>query len=168
MAEILTQEKTTMVCKRVLVTLTVFLSFVPLLEASRSVVVSPSPLQRASSEQSLRAARLLLADLDYERASLAGTWFGTEQTTFIRNWFSWQAQLGALPVEMVQHDAPLPLRKDGILPADLRQQVQPLPPDLERLLPELSGNLRRVFVLGDVVIFEDDTLRIVDLIPGVL
>ena len=157
-----------MVCMRVFVTLILFLSFGPLLEASRSIAGSPSPLQHASSEQSLRRARLLLEDLDYEKASLAGTWFGTEQTTFIRNWFSWQAQLGTLPVGMVQHDAPPPLRRDGILPADLRPQVQTLPPDLERLLPELSGNLRRVFVLGDVVIFEDDTLRIVDLIPGVL
>ena len=41
-----------------------------------------------------------------------------------------------------------------------------LPPALERELPTLSGNLRRVIVLGDVVLLEEDTSRIVDVIPG--
>ena len=67
---------------------------------------------------------------------------------------------------MVRHETPPPLRPNGILPADLRERAQPLPPALERELPALSGNLRRVIVLGDVVLLEEDTSRIVDVIPG--
>jgi len=170
-----TQEKTTMVRSRILITLLVCLSFAPLLEASRSLTGVQKA--RPSNEQALRALRFattpdnrridILAISTAEVSSDPNA-FGLEQVTFIRDWFSQQANLGTLPVDMVKHDTAPPLRREGILPEDLRQRVQPLPPALESQLPELGGNLRRVIVLGDVVLIEEDTARIVDLIPDAL
>src|SRR5262245_37541160 len=154
-----TQEKTTMVPKRILFTLSVCLSFAPLLEASRSVAGIQK--DRPSSERALRVLRFattsdnrhidILAISSAEVSSDPNA-FGLEQVAFIRDWFSQQANLRTLPVEMVKHEAPPPLRREAILPEDLRQRVQPLPAALESQLPELSGNLRRVIVLGDVVL----------------
>lgn len=170
-----TQEKTTMVPKRILVTLLVCLSFAPLLEASRSVVGTPT--DRLSSEKVLRMLRFATTSdnrrfdilaISTAQVSTDPNGFGLEQVAFIRNWFSQQVELGTLPVEMVKHDAPPPLRREGVLPEDLRERVQPLPAALESQLPTLSGNLRRGIVLGDVVLIEEDTAKIVDLIPGAL
>ena len=142
-----------MVLKRVLITLMVCLSFARVFEASR--------------ERTLKPARFPAA-LNPEIPSDPIAFFGLEQVAFIRDWFSEQAKLGTLPLELVRHETPPPLRRDEILPAELRQRVQPLPPALEGELPVLSGNLRRVIVLGAVVLLEEDTSRIVDLIPDAL
>lgn len=165
-----------MVRQRVLVTLIVGLSFAPLFEGSRSV--AGTRIERASSERTLYAARFLKVSGNrrFDVLTALGPWvssdsvssFGSEQAAFIRDWFLRQAKLGALPLEMIKHEAAPPLQRDGILPPDLMQRIQPLPIALECQLPDLSGNLRRVVVLGDVVLLEDDTSRIVDLIPGVL
>jgi len=169
------QEKTTMVRKRILITLLVCLSFAPLLEASR--FVTGVQKARPSSEKALRALRFATTP-DNRRVDILAistaevpsdpNAFGLEQVTFIRDWFSQESNLGTLPVDMVKHDTAPPLRREGILPEDLRQRIQPLPPALESQLPELGGNLRRVIILGDVVLIEEDTARIVDLIPNAL
>jgi hypothetical protein len=93
----------------------------------------------------------------------AGDSFGLEQQSFIREWFSRQgprAQQG----ERVTPS----LERDEILPAELRQRFQPLPFALERQLPILARNLRRGIIVGDVVLLDEETSRIVDLIHGVL
>ena len=163
-----------MTLKRALVILFVCLFIAPFSEAS-SIAVG-SEVERASSERALRALRFVT--VSGNRVDVLTVWtpstssesgvssFGLEQAAFIRDWLSRQAKLGTLPPEMVRHETPPPLRPNGILPADLRERAQPLPPALERELPALSGNLRRVIVLGDVVLLEEDTSRIVDVIPG--
>src|SRR5262245_44555812 len=149
-----------MVGKRIFVILIACFSFAPFAAASRSETATTT--QRASDEQSLRSARVLLATWNSRRSATFEDGFGLEQEVFIRRWFYRQAELGTLPWNMVQHDASRSLRRDGILPADLRERALPLPAELERQLPELSGSLHRVIVLGDVVLLDDDTLRIVD------
>ncbi len=162
-----------MTLKRALVILFVCLFIAPFSEASSFAV--GSKVERASSERALWASRFMT--VSGNRVDVLTVWtpvvssdssasFGLEQVAFIRNWLSRQAKLGTLPLEMVRHDTPPPLRPNGILPADLRELAQPRPPALERELPALSGNLRRVIILGDVVLLEEDTLRIVDVIPG--
>ena len=162
-----------MTLKRALVIPFVCLFIAPFSEASSFAV--GSQVERASSERALWASRFMT--VSGNRVDVLAVWtpvvssdssasFGLEQVAFIRNWLSRQSKLGTLPLEMVRHDTPPPLRPNGILPADLRERAQPLPPALERELPALSGNLRRVIVLGDVVLLEEDTLRIVDVIPG--
>lgn len=162
-----------MTLKRALVILFVCLFIAPFSEAS-SIAVG-SQVERASSERALQAARFMT--VSGNRVDVLTVWtpamsdssvssFGLEQAAFIRDWLSRQAKLGTLPPEMVRHETPPPLRPNGILPADLRERAQPLPPALERELPALSGNLRRVIVLGDVVLLEEDTSRIVDVIPA--
>ena len=163
-----------MTLKRALVILFVCLFTAPFSEASSFVI--GSQVERASSERVLQASRFMR--VSGNRVDVLAVWtpvvssdssassFGLEQAAFIRDWLSRQAKLGTLPLEMVRHETPPPLRPNGILPADLRERAQPLPPALERELPALSGNLRRVIVLGDVVLLEEDTSRIVDVIPG--
>lgn len=161
-----------MTLKRALVILFVCLFIAPFSEASSFAV--GSQVERASSERALWASRFMT--VSGNRVDVLAVWtpvvssdssaFGLEQVAFIRDWLSRQAKLGTLPLEMVRHETPPPLRPNGILPADLRERAQPLPPALERELPALSGNLRRVIVLGDVVLLEEDTSRIVDVIPG--
>jgi hypothetical protein len=162
-----------MTLKRALVILFVCLFIAPFSEASSFAV--GSQVERVSSERALRASRFVT--VSGNRVDVLTVWtpavaesgassFGLEQAAFIRDWLSRQAKLGTLPPEMVRHETPPPLRPNGILPADLRERAQPLPPALERELPALSGNLRRVIVLGDVVLLEEDTSRIVDVIPA--
>jgi hypothetical protein len=165
-----------MVLKRALVAVMVCLLFAPFLEGTSSTKGPQS--FRLYNERVLQAERSplisatqrydILATLSADASSDADTLFGQEQASFIRQWFYEQAKLGTLPSDMTRHDPPPPLRRDGILPAELRQRVQPLPVALECQLPTLTGNLRRVIVLGDVVLLEEGTSRIVDLIPSVL
>ena len=162
-----------MTLKRALVILFVCLFIAPFSEASSFAV--GSQVERASSERALWASRFMT--VSGNRVDVLTVWtpvvssdstasFGLEQVAFIRDWLSRQAKLGTLPLEMVRHETPPLLRPNGILPADLRELAQPLPPALERELPALSGNLRRVIVFGAVVLLEEDTSRIVDVIPG--
>lgn len=162
-----------MVLKRVLVIAAVSLAFTSILEGSRST--NGSRVTRASNDRVLAAERspMIGAQKHHDILTVFGPemysdpWFGVEQASFIRDWFAQQAKVGALPAEDARHDTAPQLRRDGVLPEDLRQRAQPLPLALERQLPVLTGNLRRVLVLGDVVLLEDDTLRIVDFIPDV-
>jgi hypothetical protein len=165
-----------MVLNRAFLALAVCLSAVPFAAASRSVTAFQ--YQSVSREKALDRARFvrvasnrrldILAELSAEESLGNRAVFGLEQAAFIRDWFSQQEKLGTLPVDLANAETPPSLQRDGILPADLRQRVQPLPLALESQLPTLTGNLRRVIVLGDVVLLDEDTSRIVDFIPGVL
>jgi hypothetical protein len=60
-----------------------------------------------------------------------------------------------------------PLQRNGIIPAGLQRLVEPLASDLERGLQPLDSNYSRGIVGQDVVIIENRTQRIVDVIRGV-
>jgi hypothetical protein len=166
-----------MVLKRAFfVSLIVPLTLAPFAEASRS----RKGQQRISfsSKETLEGLRFetaggtrkfdILASLEVlPDASMS---FGPEQETFIREWFSKQQKLGELPPALIRQETSptLSLRRDGVLPEDLRQRVQSLPVGLECQLPTLPKDLHRVVLLGDVIILEESTARIVDLIRGVL
>ena len=96
--------------------------------------------------------------------------FGPEQEHFIREWFSRQASHHQLPPGLSTHESLPPgleLERNRTLPADLKQRLQPLPLALEHQLPGISSDMRRAVVAGHVLLLEESTARIVDLIRDV-
>lgn len=96
--------------------------------------------------------------------------FGPEQERFIREWFSKQVSHNQLPPGFETHEslpAGLALERNHTLPDGLKQRLQPLPLALEHQLPGISSGMRRAFVAGNVLLLEENTERIVDLIRDV-
>ena len=96
--------------------------------------------------------------------------FGPEQEHFIREWFSRQVSQHQLPASLATHESLPPgleLQRNRTLPGDLKQRLQPLPLALEHQLPGISSDMRRAVVAGNVLLLEESTARIVDLIRDV-
>src|SRR5215813_2387776 len=70
---------------------------------------------------------------------------------------------GNLPPGLQKH-----LERDGTLPPGLQKRVTPFPDDLERRLPRLPSEYRRVTLGVDVLILDRKTQRIMDIIYDVL
>jgi hypothetical protein len=90
--------------------------------------------------------------------------FGIEERRYISEWFhdSGLAKRDQLPPGLQRQ-----LQKDEKLPPGLEQKFEPLPTPLELRLPELPTGTRRI-VLGDNVILLDETTSfIVDIITGI-
>ncbi len=60
------------------------------------------------------------------------------------------------------------LRERGTLPPGLQKRFQPLPDDLERQLPRLPAGYKRGVVAGSVILMNDKTSVIVDMIRNVI
>ena len=60
------------------------------------------------------------------------------------------------------------LEKNGTLPPGLEKKLNPLPDDLDRRLPRLPDGVRRVVVDRDVLLVEDGTNRVKDILRNVL
>ena len=60
------------------------------------------------------------------------------------------------------------LERDGTLPPGLQKRVQPFPYELERRLPPLPADYRRVTIGVDVLILNRKTQRIMDVIHDIL
>lgn len=60
------------------------------------------------------------------------------------------------------------LARDGQLPPGLQKRMEPLPADLDRCLPRLPDNWQRVVVERDVILIDQRTNRILDVIEGVI
>ena len=98
--------------------------------------------------------------------------FGPEQEHFIREWFARNMSRGNLPPGLAKRDTLPPglqrkLQRNGTLPPGLERRVEPLPFPLERELPPISDGMHRVILAGNVILLEDVTSRIVDLIRDV-
>ncbi len=74
-----------------------------------------------------------------------------------------------LPPGLAKRDRQLPpglerqLRKNGRLPPGLQKRIQPCPVELERRLSPLAAGLKRGFVAGRVVIYNQKTFVVLDL-----
>jgi hypothetical protein len=91
--------------------------------------------------------------------------FGPEQEQFIRNWFAKKGNVSrqrALPPG-VQRE----LHRNGTLPPGLEERAEPLPIALEHQLPPIADGMHRIILAGNVILIEDATSRIVDLIRDV-
>ncbi|MCL5288554.1 MAG: hypothetical protein M1453_11260 [Acidobacteria bacterium] len=97
--------------------------------------------------------------------------FPPQQRTLISNWF--RNSRGNLPPGLANRDRLPPglekqLRERGTLPPGLQKRFQPLPDDLERQLPRLPAGYKRGVVAGNVILMNDKTSVIVDIIRNVM
>ncbi len=89
----------------------------------------------------------------------------------IRNWF--RGHRGGLPPGLAKREQLPPglqrhLEKNGVLPPGLQKMVQPLPAPLEQELPKLPVGYRRYVIAGHVILVEERTARIVDIVRDVI
>jgi len=98
--------------------------------------------------------------------------FGVEERRYILDWFHDSNNLKGLPPALARGERLPPglqqqLSKDGKLPAGLESKLQPLPGVLEVILPKLPDGNRRILVGDNVILLDDTTSSIVDIIAGV-
>jgi hypothetical protein len=97
--------------------------------------------------------------------------FSSRERTLISNWF--RNSQGNLPPGLAKRDRLPPglekqLRERGTLPPGLQKRLSPLPDDLERQLPRLPGGYRRGVIGGNVILMNDKTSVIADIIRNVM
>ena len=97
--------------------------------------------------------------------------FTSQQRTLITSWF--RDSRSNLPPGLAKRDRLPPglekqLRERGTLPPGLQKRWQPLPGDLDRQLPRLPAGYKRGVVAGHVILMNDKTALIVDIIRNVM
>jgi hypothetical protein len=98
--------------------------------------------------------------------------FGVEERRYIVDWFHDSQNLQGLPPGLARREHLPPglqrqLEKDGKLPPELENKSQPLPVVLEASLPKLPDGNRRILVGDNVILLDETTSFIVDIIAGV-
>lgn len=97
--------------------------------------------------------------------------FKTEEITIIKNYF--RDNRSGLPPGLAKRESLPPglerqLRKNGKLPPGLQKKVQPFPLDLERKLRVLPTGYRRVVIAGNVIMMNEKTAVIYDIVRNVI
>ena len=92
-----------------------------------------------------------------------------EERNSIREWFSNEANLANLPPGLAKRETLPPglqrqLQRNGTLPPGLMRRLQPLPADLEGVLAPVPEGVRRVVWGGNVILLDEQTQQITDLI----
>jgi len=95
--------------------------------------------------------------------------FSTADQRLIREWFSNKNNQAGLPPGLAKRETLPPgvqrqLQRNGKLPPGLDKQIQPLPPDLESRLPQVPPGVRRIVIGGNVILLEEKTAAILDII----
>jgi hypothetical protein len=98
--------------------------------------------------------------------------FGAQVEKIIRDWFSNKSNLSGLPPGLAKRETLPPglqkqLVRNGTLPPGLQQKIQPLPRDLEIRLPRLPDGWRRVVIAGNVILLDEKTSAILDVLERV-
>lgn len=112
-------------------------------------------------------------DAERERQAAQGRAFGKDQEKKIRDWFSNPSNLKGLPPGLAKREELPPglqrhLERNGTLPTGLQKKVQPLPAKLESQLPKTPAGVKRVVVAGNVVLLEERTSKILDILNEVV
>jgi len=97
--------------------------------------------------------------------------FTKEERIRITDWF--RTNQSGLPPGLAKREKLPPglekqLRTRGKLPPGLQKKIQPLPPQLERDLRVLPTGYRRVVIAGNVVLMNEKTAVIYDLIRNAI
>jgi len=97
--------------------------------------------------------------------------FREEERVVIKNWF--RTNRSGLPPGLAKRDRLRPglekqLRERGTLPPGLQKKLQPLPPELEGQLRVLPTGYRRVAVGGHVILMNEKTAVIYDMIRNAI
>lgn len=98
--------------------------------------------------------------------------FTEQERIFIKDWFRTRGRSG-LPPGLAKRDRLPPglekqLRERGTLPPGLQKKIHPLPYDLERQLRRLPTGYKRVIIGGNVILMEEKTAVIYDIIRDVI
>ncbi len=99
--------------------------------------------------------------------------FGESQEATIRAWFSNKKNLEGLPPGLAKRER-LPaglarqMEKNGSLPPGLEKRLHRFPLDLERLLPELPTGVIRVVIGVDILLLDETSNTILDIVRKVL
>jgi hypothetical protein len=97
--------------------------------------------------------------------------FTSRERNIISNWF--RTSRGNLPPGLAKRDRLPPglekqLRERGTLPPGLQKRIEPLPDDLERQLSRLPGGYRRGVIGGNVILMNEKTAVIMDIVRNVI
>jgi hypothetical protein len=97
--------------------------------------------------------------------------FTREERTRITNYF--KQNRSGLPPGLAKREKLPPglekqLRERGKLPPGLQKKIQPLPPQLERELRILPTGWRRVVIAGNVVMMNEKTAMVYDIIRNAI
>jgi hypothetical protein len=98
--------------------------------------------------------------------------FGRDEVRTIKAWFAEPDNLRGLPPGLAKRDHLPPglqrqLVRNGKLPPGLEKKVQPLPHDLEVLLPRLPEGRRRIVISGNIILWDDKNSVVLDIIANV-
>lgn len=112
-------------------------------------------------------------EADRERKAAEGRAFGKKERKTIRDWFRNKANLQGLPPGLAKREELPPglqrhLERNGTLPPGLQKRLQPLPHRLKSRLPRTRRGVRRVVVAGNVILLEERTGKILDIIQDVV
>ena len=115
----------------------------------------------------------VVASTDSRAGYASARWFGRDDERAIRDWFSRSENLDGLPPGLAKRESLPPglrrqLDRNGTLPPGLEAQLHPLPDALDRRLLRLPDGVRRVVVGRDVLLVEDRTNVIRDVLRNVL
>jgi|SRR5579884_2534035 len=109
-----------------------------------------------------------------EQASQAATVqrFSSTDVHVIRAWFASPQNRQGLPPGLAKREQLPPglqkqLVRNGKLPPGLEKKIQPLPQPVEAQLPPLPEGIRRVAIAGNVVLWNQKTSVILDVIAKV-
>jgi hypothetical protein len=99
--------------------------------------------------------------------------FGKDHEKKIRDWFGNQQNLQGLPPGLAKREELPPglqrhLERNGTLPPGLQKRIQPLPAKLDSQLPKPAPGTRRVVVAGNVVLLEERTSKVLDIVRDVI
>jgi hypothetical protein len=108
-----------------------------------------------------------------DKKASSGRSFGSDEEKDLRKWFADSGNLEGLPPGLAKRESLPPglrkqIEKNGTLPPGLEGKLHPLPEELERNLPLLPDGISRVVVDRDVLLVEDATSRIKDIMRDVL
>jgi hypothetical protein len=97
--------------------------------------------------------------------------FSEQERVLIKGWF--HDNLDGLPPGLAKRETLPPglekqLQKRGSLPPGLQKKIQPLPLELERQLRWLPTGYRRVVVAGNVILMNEETALIYDIVRSVI
>lgn len=112
-------------------------------------------------------------DKEREEQAKKGRAFGMGQEKTIRDWFSNEKNLQGLPPGLAKRETLPPglqkhLQRNGTLPPGLQRRIQPLPQTLAQKLPKPPDGVKRVVVAGNVILLEERTSKILDIVTDVI
>ncbi len=151
----------------------IFWTFLLLLGLSLSLsIAAPQGKGKAVDKDKSDIPKKEAKDTAKEGKKTTGHSFGKKEKKAIRDYFSNQNNLEGLPPGLAKREELPPglqrhLEKNGTLPPGLQKRLQPLPVDLETSLPKLPDGLKRGVIGDALVLVEEHSAKVVDVIAGI-